>query len=140
MTTRMLKLCSLGLLSACLFAGPASAQPLPPLSVCNTDSLGEQIQRAFPTAKVVKTLNTMTALVMIDPASVAAGDHDIFVSGNDADAKARVSALLKEWFGWKSVIDLGDITTARGTEMVLPLWLRLMGALNTPMFNLKVVR
>jgi hypothetical protein len=62
---------------------------------------------------------------------VAAGDHDIFVSGNDADAKARVSALLKEWFGWKSVIDLGDITTARGTEMLLPIWLRLWGAIGT---------
>jgi len=112
----------------------------PTLSVCNTDSLGEQIQRAFPTAKVVKTLNTMTALVMIDPASVAAGDHDIFVSGDDADAKARVSALLKEWFGWKSVIDLGDITTARGTEMLLPIWLRLWGALGSPMFNFKIAR
>lgn len=112
----------------------------PSLSICNTDSLAEQIQKAFPGAKVVKTLNTTTAYVMVDPGQVAGGDHDIFVSGNDADAKARVSALLKEWFGWKSVIDLGDITTARGAEMLLPIWVRLWGALGTPMFNFKIAR
>lgn len=112
----------------------------PTLSVCNTDSLGEQIQRAFPGAKVVKTLNTMTALVMVNPAQVAGGEHDVFVSGNDAEAKARVSDLLKHWFGWRSVIDLGDISTARGTEMLLPIWLRLWGALGTPMFNFKIAR
>jgi predicted dinucleotide-binding enzyme len=114
---------------------------MPPLlTVCNTDSLAEQIQRAFPEAKVVKTLNTTTAAVMVDPAKVAGGDHDLFVSGNDAAAKARVTELLQHWFGWRSVIDLGDITTARGTEMVLPLWLRLWGALGTPMYNFKIAR
>jgi len=112
----------------------------PSLLVCNTDSLGEQIQKAFPGAKVVKTLNTTNAYVMVDPGQVAAGNHDVFVSGNDADAKARVTTLLKEWFGWKSVIDLGDITTARGTEMLLPIWVRLWGALGTPMFNFKIAR
>ena len=112
----------------------------PSLSVCNTDSLGEQIQKAFPRAKVVKTLNTTNAYVMVDPNQVAGGDHDIFVSGNDAEAKKRVTALLKEWFGWKSVIDLGDITTARGTEMLLPIWVRLWGALGTPMFNFRIAR
>jgi hypothetical protein len=64
----------------------------------------------------------------------------VFVSGNDADAKARVTQYLKDWFGWQSVIDLGDITTARGSEMILPVWLSLMSALQTPMFNFKVVR
>jgi hypothetical protein len=112
----------------------------PSLSICNTDSLAEQIQKAFPDAKVVKTLNTTNAYVMVDPGQVAGGDHDIFVSGNDAEAKTRVTSLLKEWFGWKSVIDLGDITTARGTEMVLPIWIRLWGALGTPMFNFKIAR
>ncbi|HEY3257861.1 MAG TPA: NAD(P)-binding domain-containing protein [Gemmatimonadaceae bacterium] len=112
----------------------------PSLTVCNTDSLGEQIQRAFPAAKVVKTLNTTTASVMVDPAKVAGGDHDIFVSGNDADAKKRVTELLGRWFGWRSVIDLGDITTARGAEMILPIWVRLYGALGTAMFNFKIVR
>ncbi len=112
----------------------------PSLSVSNTDSLGEQIQRAFPAARVVKTLNTTTASVMVDPASVGGGDHDLFVSGNDAAAKARVVELLKHWFGWRNVIDLGDITTSRGPEMLLPLWVRLWGALGTPMFNFKIVR
>jgi predicted dinucleotide-binding enzyme len=112
----------------------------PSLTVCNTDSLGEQIQRAFPTTKVVKTLNTTTASVMVNPALVAAGDHDIFVSGNDPEARQRVATLLKEWFGWKSVIDLGDITTARGVEMVLPIWVQLWRALGTPMFNFRIAR
>lgn len=112
----------------------------PSLSVCNTDSLGEQIQRAFPGARVVKTLNTTNAQVMVDPGQVAGGDHDLFVSGNDADAKARVIELLARWFGWRSVIDLGDITTARGTEMLLPIWVRLWGALGTPMFNFRIAR
>jgi predicted dinucleotide-binding enzyme len=112
----------------------------PSLTVCNTDSLGEQIQRAFPAARVVKTLNTTTASVMVDPVLVAAGDHDLFISGNDPDAKQRVTTLLREWFGWKSVIDLGDISTARGTEMLLPIWVRLWGALGTPMFNFRIAR
>ncbi len=111
----------------------------PSLSVVNTDSLGEQIQRAFPGLRVVKSLNTITAAVMVNPALVA-GDHDVFVSGNDAAAKAEVSALLRDGFGWQSVIDLGDITTARGVEMILPLWVMLMMAKGTPMFNFKVVR
>jgi predicted dinucleotide-binding enzyme len=112
----------------------------PSLTVCNTDSLGEQIQRAFPRTKVVKTLNTMTALLMVDPARVGGGNHHVFVSGNDAGAKARVSGLLRQWFGWREVIDVGDITTARGTEMLLPIWVRLWGALGTPFFNFKIVR
>ena len=112
----------------------------PSLSVCNTDSIGEQIQRAFPDAKVVKTLNTTNAMVMVDPGKVAGGDHHLFVSGNDAAAKARVTELLGQWFGWRHVIDLGDITTARGAEMMLPIWLRLMGTLGTPMFNFKIAR
>jgi len=112
----------------------------PTLTVCNTDSVGEQIQRAFPEAKVVKTLNTTNVNVMVDPGQVAGGDHDLFVSGNDAGAKTRVAELLRQWFGWRTVIDLGDITTARGVEMLLPVWLRLLGALGGPMFNFKIVR
>ena len=117
------------------------SQGFPPsLTVCNTDSLGEQIQRAFPRLRVVKTLNTTNTLVMVDPASVGGGDHSMFVCGNDAAAKATVTRWLGDWFGWRDVIDLGDITTARGTEMLLPIWVRLMGALGTPMFNFKIVR
>jgi predicted dinucleotide-binding enzyme len=111
----------------------------PSLFVKDTDSLGEQIQAAFPQLKVIKALNTLTAALMVNPRALADGDHSVFVSGNDAEAKKTVIGLL-ESFGHTDVIDLGDISTARGSEMVLPLWLRLMGALNTPMFNLKVVR
>ena len=111
----------------------------PSLFVSNTDSLGEQIQRAFPTVRVVKALNTMNAFVMADPSLVAGGEHSVFVSGNDEQAKARVTEILRS-FGWKDVIDLGDITTARGTEMYLPLWLRLWGALGTGTFNISVMR
>jgi predicted dinucleotide-binding enzyme len=112
----------------------------PSLFTASGESLGEQIQRAFPETKVVKTLNTITASVMVDPARVAGGEHDVFVSGNDAGAKSQVTEILRAWFGWKNVIDLGDIGTARGTEEYLPLWLRLYGALKTPEFNIKVVR
>lgn len=112
----------------------------PSLAVCNTDSLAEQIQRVYPRTRVVKTLNTVTAALMVDPGSVGNGDHAIFVSGDDPDARAQVSTWLRQWFGWRDVLDLGDLSTARGTEMILPLWVRLYGALGTPMFNLKVVR
>lgn len=111
----------------------------PSLSVCNTDSLGEQIQRTFPSLKVVKTLNTMNAYLMVGPRQLAGGEHTIFVSGNDAAAKRTVTALL-ESFGWKDILDLGDITTSRGTEMMLPIWLRVWGATKNPMFSFKVVR
>ena len=111
----------------------------PTLLVCNTDSLGEQIQRRFPEAKVVKTLHTMNAYLMVDPAQLAATDHTAFVSGDDAEAKAMVTELLRS-FGWTDIIDLGDITTARSSEMLLPIWLRLFGALHKPIFNFKIVR
>jgi 8-hydroxy-5-deazaflavin:NADPH oxidoreductase len=111
----------------------------PTLLVSNTDSLGEQIQRRFPEAKVVKTLHTMNAYVMVDPAQLTATDHTVFVSGDDAEAKARVSELLRS-FGWSDIIDLGDITTARGTEMVLPIWVRLFSVLQKPIYNFKIVR
>jgi predicted dinucleotide-binding enzyme len=111
----------------------------PSLTVCNTDSLGEQIQRAFPHTKVIKTLNTMNAYLMVEPKKLADGDHTIFVSGNDMDAKQTVSKLL-ETFGWRDIVDLGDITSARGTEMMLPIWVRIWGATKNPMFSFKLVR
>ncbi len=112
----------------------------PTLGICNTDSVGEQIQTAFPGAKVVKTLNTTNALLMVNPAQLAGGDHTMFMCGNDAEAKAKVLDLLKNGFGWRDVVDLGDITAARGQEMILPIWLRLWGALKTPNFNFKITR
>jgi predicted dinucleotide-binding enzyme len=112
----------------------------PSLLVANTDSLAERIQRAFPDVKVVKSLNTMNALLMADPRQLADGDHSVFVCGDDDQAKAQVTQLLTEAFGWRDVLDLGDLSAARATEMVLPIWLRLMGTLRTPAFNFKVVR
>ncbi|WP_245721969.1 NADPH-dependent F420 reductase [Nocardia crassostreae] len=111
----------------------------PRLAVCNDDSIGEQIQRAFPDALVVKTLNTVTADVMAHPAKVGDGDHTVFVSGNDPGAKSTVTQLLRD-FGWRDIVDVGDITTARGVEMLLPMWVRLMGAIGTQQFNYKLVR
>jgi 8-hydroxy-5-deazaflavin:NADPH oxidoreductase len=109
------------------------------LSVCNTDSVAEQLQRAFPELKVVKALNTLTAPLMVNP-SLLPGEHDVFMCGNDDGAKARVSQLLKESFGWKNVVDLGDLSAARGQEMYVILWVRMFGALKSPMFNIHVVR
>jgi predicted dinucleotide-binding enzyme len=112
----------------------------PSLVVCNTDSLGEQIQRAFPDTKVIKTLNTMNCSLMVNPDLVANGDHDIFISGNDVEAKTIVTKILRDWFGWKSIVDLGDISNARATEMLLPIWVRLYGKFLSPNFNFKIVR
>jgi predicted dinucleotide-binding enzyme len=112
----------------------------PTLTVCNDDSLGEQIQRAFPKTKVVKALNTLTTALMVEPGLVGGGDHDLFICGNDAAAKQQVTKWLGDWFGWRNVVDVGDITAARGTEMILPLWIRLMGALGTPLFNFHIVK
>jgi predicted dinucleotide-binding enzyme len=111
----------------------------PSLLVCNTDSLGEQIQRAYPDTKVVKTLNTTNCQIMVD-ASLLKGEHDMFMSGNDAAAKGKVAEILQGWFGWKNVIDLGDLTAARGQEMFVILWVRLYGTLGTPNFNIHVAR
>lgn len=112
----------------------------PTLTVCNTDSLAEQLQRAFPKARIVKALNTVNADLMVNPRALADGDHTMFVCGDDEAAKAAVTSILKEGFGWRDVIDLGGLAQARGTEMYLPLWVRLFGKLQTPMFSVKVVR
>jgi predicted dinucleotide-binding enzyme len=113
----------------------------PTMTVCNTDSLGEQTQREFPDTRVVKALNTINCEVMIAPSRVP-GDHQLFICGNDGGAKTKVTQLLSEWFGWKpaNVIDLGDITAARGMEMFLPLWLQLWGVVGNPIFNIQVMR
>jgi 8-hydroxy-5-deazaflavin:NADPH oxidoreductase len=117
------------------------SQGMPPsLFVSNTDSLGEQIQRRFPQARVVKALNTMNCRIMVDPAMVP-GEHDTFICGEDADAKQQVSELLAS-FGWPAarIRDLGGISSARGTEMYLPFWLRLWEPLGTGYFNIAVVQ
>jgi len=117
-----------------------SQGPPPSLLVTTKESLGEQIQEAFPEARVVKTLNTVNCDVMVDPSRVP-GEHDIFVSGNDDAAKATVRELL-ESFGWGTdrIVDLGDISTARGPELYIVLWLRLFGLFGDSQFNIEVVR
>lgn len=118
---------------------PGSGMP-PSLAFCNTDSLGERIQRAFPDARVVKTLNTVNADVMVGPGNLP-GSHDAMMCGDDPAAKAQVADLLQS-FGWprEDILDLGGIEAARGMEMYLALWLRLFGVVGAPRFNVKVVR
>ncbi|HEY5983862.1 MAG TPA: NAD(P)-binding domain-containing protein [Anaerolineales bacterium] len=108
------------------------------LTVANTDSLGEQIQRAFPKSRVVKALNTMNCNVMVEPGKLSERT-DAFVSGNEIEAKAVVISILRDWFGWKSVIDLGDIQTSRGVEMFVVLWQSLRNWTSSHRFNIKVV-
>jgi len=111
----------------------------PTLTICNTDSLGESIQREFTEAKVVKAFNTVNCQVMVDPGRVK-GEHDIFICGNDSESKNAVKELLRD-FGWKSIIDLGDITNARATEQLMPIWIRLWTQFGTADFiNFKIVR
>jgi len=88
----------------------------------------------------VKTLNTVNARVMVDPQAVGGGDHHVFVSGDDPKAKEEVAEILRDWFGWRSILDLGDISTARGTEMYLALWIRVLPVLGTAMFNVRIVQ
>lgn len=112
----------------------------PTLLICNTNSLAEEIQTAFPAVKVIKSLNTMWCGLMVNPGMINGGDHNVFISGNDAQAKQQAAGILKS-FGWpeKNIIDLGDIKTARSTEMFLPLWLSVMTAKNSGAFNIKIV-
>lgn len=113
---------------------------MPPAVLASQERcLAEKIQATFPNLKVVKTLNTIGARVMVNPRAVGGGDHTVFVSGNDPDAKAQVTKLL-ESFGWSDVLDLGDVASARGPEMYMAMWIRLWGATKTGMLNVKVVR
>lgn len=111
----------------------------PTLAVKDTDSLAEQIQRAFPQARVVKSLNTVNCAVMVDPARVGDGSSTMFLAGDDPDARATVRFLLQE-LGWRDVVEFQELSAARGMEMWLPLWVRLMGTLGTADFNLKLLR
>jgi predicted dinucleotide-binding enzyme len=113
---------------------------MPPILLTHDgNSLAEQLQKILPDTLIVKTLNTVSAPVQVNPLSLADGDHHAFMSGNDAASKKKVEELLRS-YGWKNIIDLGDITTARGTELMLPIWLRLWGALGTASFNYKIVK
>ena len=106
----------------------------------NTNSLGEEIQKTFPDTMVVKTLNTMWCGLMVNPKLIGNGDHINFISGNNEEAKIKVRKLLHQ-FGWtdENIVDLGDITAARATESLLPIWLRIMGVTKSGAFNFKLV-
>lgn len=112
----------------------------PSLAIVNTNSLGEQMQQLLPNSKVVKALNTMWCGIMVNPTLINNGDHHTFICGNDQDAKEQVKDILTS-FGWikNNILDLGDITKARATEMYLPIWLSIYGATNNGAFNIKIV-
>jgi 8-hydroxy-5-deazaflavin:NADPH oxidoreductase len=113
---------------------------MPPKALAtDSRSLAEDIQTAFPNLKVVKTLNTMNAFVMVNPALVKGGDSTVFINGNDAGAKAQVSEILKS-FGWQDIMDLGDITASRAVEMLMPIWLKSWGVIGNTPFNFKIAR
>lgn len=100
--------------------------------------LGEAIQKAHPRARVVKTLNSVSAHLMVDPGNLQQR-HCVFIASNDAAAKREVKGLL-EAFGWQDIIDLGDLGACRAMEQLIPLWMRLYTQLEGPQFNLAVVR
>ncbi len=115
---------------------------MPPMSRSNDVAgagLAEKIQTVYPNLRVVKTLNTMTAFVMVSPGLVAGGDSTVFMSGNDTNAKKTVQSILQS-FGWKDIIDLGDITSSRAVEMLMPVWLRTWGVMGQTPFNFKIAR
>ncbi len=107
----------------------------PSLFISNTDSLGEQVQRKFPGAKVVKTLNIVNSEVMVNPALIP-GDPDMLLCGDDDEAKKQVTSLLND-FGWKKVIDLGGIKSARSMEPFVLLWINVFQTMGSPFFALK---
>jgi len=108
----------------------------------NSTSLGEEIQNAWPGARVVKTFNTVNCDVMVNPKLINNGDHTLFICGDDADAKNKVKHFLVDTFGWRpeSLLDLGGIVASRGTEAYVPFWVMMMQATGSPMFNVKVVK
>jgi predicted dinucleotide-binding enzyme len=113
--------------------------PFPLLKdLSNTTSLGEETQKALPEALVVKALNTVNCEVMVNP-ELLKEESDLFICGNDAGAKRKVTEVLHA-FGWKDPIDLGDISNARATESLMPIWMRLFGVFGTPHFNFKIVK
>ena len=105
-----------------------------------TDSLAEQIQRTYPNVRLVKALNTVTAALMIAPELADGGDHTLPICGDDDEAKMQVAEWLGDWFGWRDVLDLGDLSAARAQEAYLLFWLRLMQTTGNPMVTTKVVR
>ena len=111
----------------------------PSLFVCNTESLGEQIQQKLPDTSVIKAFNTLNAELMVNPGNLP-DEHDLFICGNNENDKEKFKAFLMNELGWKSIIDLGGIESARGMEMILPLWINIYSNFQSANFNFKIVR
>jgi predicted dinucleotide-binding enzyme len=113
---------------------------LPPYN--NQYSLGEHIQATLPDAFVVKALNTVTARLMVNALLVNDGNHNLFICGNNAEAKNTVKHLLAENFYWKpeNIMDMGSIESARLTEAIIPFWVGVMQVMGTSLFNYQIVR
>jgi predicted dinucleotide-binding enzyme len=111
----------------------------PGLTVPYGDSTAERLQRAYPDVHVVKALNTMNCDVMVHPELVP-GEHDVFVAGDDAAAKAAVVGLLRQ-FGWPeaAIRDVGPVSAARGLEAAVLFWVTLRLAVGHNRFNFHVV-
>jgi predicted dinucleotide-binding enzyme len=107
-------------------------------ALTNTNSLGEEIQRRYPKTLVVKTLNIVNCEVMVDP-SKCGGNASMFIAGNDSEAKKEVEKILQK-FGWKDIIDLGEIKHSRSTEMMLPIWLSVYMTNKNSHFGFKIVK
>lgn len=101
----------------------------PHLLYGGTDSLGERIQSTLPAARVVKCFNTVSNIQMVDPA-FEEPTPPMMICGNDADAKQRTEEILIE-LGWPGALDVGDISTARYLEALVPLWVRVGTLLDT---------
>jgi len=104
----------------------------------NTNSLGEEVQKILSLANVVKTLDTVNCQIMVNPNKLS-GPQTMFIAGNNSEAKKQVGELLEK-FGWNEIVDLGDITGARATEMMMPIWIRIMVTTNNVQFGFKIVR
>lgn len=116
------------------------SQGMPPsLFTSSTDSLGERIQMALPDVHVVKMFSTVNAVLQVDPKQLP-GNHVLLMCGNNATAKEQAVTIARDWYGWQEIIDLGDITGSRSMEMLLPMWLRLWNALQTPIFNFAIIK
>ena len=118
-------------------------QGMPPriLEKFQTESLGEHLQELLPHSFVVKALNTLNYKLMVDARVVNSGNHNLFICGNDINAKNQVKHFLVDNFHWKpeNLVDLGDIKSARCTEAIVPFWVLVWQSLGTPLFNFKVV-
>jgi predicted dinucleotide-binding enzyme len=113
---------------------------MPPRALSSQDrSVAINIQKAFPNLKVVKSLNTIGANLMVNPKALKGGEHTMFMSGNDKDAKVKVSEILKS-FGWTDIMDLGPIEMAHGQEMLMAMWVALYSSLQNGMIGIKVQR